>query len=120
MANSAYQQALARGMTQAEAWNTTTVDWTVAAKVCTLTHCVFYYNSQLPVFLQAHCYYVVLKSFNEAIDTKGLSLANEAIMRELCSLYAMYWMVQRSGEFMSVSASGARWEGSSKWLVYGN
>jgi acyl-CoA oxidase len=81
VANSAYQQALARGMTQAEAWNTTTVDWTVAAKV--------------------HCYYVVLKSFNEAIDTKGLSLANEAIMRKLCSLYAMYWMVQRSGEFMS-------------------
>ena len=78
--------------------------------------CVLYYSThvyQLPVFLQAHCYYVVLKSFNEAIDTKGLSPANEAIMRKLCSLYAMYWMVQRSGEFMSVSASGARWEGTS-------
>lgn len=81
VANSAYQQALARGMTQAQAWNTTTVDWTVAAK--------------------AHCYYVVLKAFKEAIDSKGLSPANEAIMRKLCSLYAMYWMVQKSGEFIT-------------------
>ena len=32
VANSAYQQALTRGMTQAVAWNTTTVDWTVAEK----------------------------------------------------------------------------------------
>ena len=46
---------------------------------------------------------MVLKAFNEAIDSKGLSPANEAIMRKLCSLYAMYWMVQRSGEFMTVS-----------------
>ena len=33
VANTAYQQALARGLTPAQAWNTTTVDWTVAAKV---------------------------------------------------------------------------------------
>ena len=32
-----------------------------------------------------------------------MSLANEAIMRKLCSLYAMYWMVQNSGGFMTVS-----------------
>ena len=32
-----------------------------------------------------------------------MSLANEAIMRKLCSLYVMYWMVQNSGEFMTVS-----------------
>ena len=74
--------------------------------LCLIMH--VYQWLKLPVFLQAHCYYVVLKSFNEAIDTKGLSLANEAIMRKLCSLYAMYWMVQRSGEFMSVSASEGR------------
>ena len=46
---------------------------------------------------------MVLKSFNDAIEAKGLSLANEAIMRKLCSLYAMYRMVQNSGEFMTVS-----------------
>ena len=33
VANSTYQQALARGLTQAQAWNVSTVDWTVAAKV---------------------------------------------------------------------------------------
>ena len=54
---------------------------------------------------QARCYYVVLKAFNEAIDSKGLSPANEAIMRKLCSLYAMYWIVQRSGDFMTVSTA---------------
>ena len=49
----------------------------------------------------------MLKAFNEAIDSKGLSPANEAIMRKLCSLYAMYWMVQRSGDFMTVSVCKA-------------
>ena len=57
------------------------------------------------VYLQAHCYYVVLKSFNDAIEAKGMSPANEEIMKKLCSLYAMYWMVQNSGEFMAVSES---------------
>ena len=33
VANSAYQRALGRGLTQAQAWNETTIDWTVAAKV---------------------------------------------------------------------------------------
>ena len=46
---------------------------------------------------------MVLKSFNDAIEAKGMSPANEEIMRKLCSLYAMYWMVQNSGEFMAVS-----------------
>ena len=32
-----------------------------------------------------------------------MSLANEEIMRKLRSLYAMYWMVQNSGEFVTVS-----------------
>ena len=62
------------------------------------------------VYLQAHCYYVVLKSFNDAIEAKGMSPANEEIMRKLCSLYAMYWMVQNSGEFMAVSESHKQYE----------
>lgn len=33
VASSAYQRALGRGLTQPQAWNSTTVDWTVAAKV---------------------------------------------------------------------------------------
>jgi acyl-CoA oxidase len=81
VASSAYQRALGRGLTQPQAWNSTTVDWTMAAK--------------------AHCYYVVLKSFNDAIEAEGLSPANDVIIRKLCSLYAMYWMVQGSGEFMT-------------------
>ena len=36
VASSAYQRAMGRGLSQAQAWNTTTVDWTVAAKVCVL------------------------------------------------------------------------------------
>ena len=46
-----------------------------------------------------------MKSFNDAIEAKGMSPANEEIMRKLCSLYAMFWMVQDSGEFMAVSES---------------
>ena len=69
---------------------------------------VNFVDVNLPLASFAHRYYVVLKSFNEVIDTKGLSPANEAIMKKLCSLYAMYWMVQRGGEFMSVSGNGGR------------
>ena len=64
---------------------------------------------RLLLILQAHCYYVVLKAFKEAIDSKGLSPANEAIMRKLCSLYAMYWMVQKSGEFITVRPVMSVW-----------
>ena len=56
--------------------------------------------------LQAHCYYVVLKAFSAAIETKGLSSPNEAIMRKLCSLFAMHGIVQKSGEFMTVRGKG--------------
>ena len=34
MAASRYDKALARGLKPTEAWNESTVDWTVAAKVC--------------------------------------------------------------------------------------
>ena len=37
VASSAYQRALGRGLTQPQAWNSTTVDWTVAAKVFTFS-----------------------------------------------------------------------------------
>lgn len=50
VANSAYQRALTNGMTQAQAWNVTTVDWTVAAKVKTYIH-QHSYN-----LLLRHCY----------------------------------------------------------------
>ena len=39
LANSTYQQALSRGLTQSQAWNISTVDWTVAAKVQWKTLC---------------------------------------------------------------------------------
>ena len=37
VASSAYQRALGRGLTQPQAWNSTTVDWTAAAKVFTFS-----------------------------------------------------------------------------------
>ena len=43
MASSAYQRALASGMSQAQAWNVATVDWTVAAKVHSNT-CIYTYS----------------------------------------------------------------------------
>ncbi|CAI8005627.1 Peroxisomal acyl-coenzyme A oxidase 1 [Geodia barretti] len=99
VASSAYQRALGRGLTQPQAWNSTTVDWTVAAKVFTFSVIYFITKNQKFVWLTVTT--VVLKSFNDAIEAKGLSPANDVIMRKLCSLYAMYWMVQSSGEFMT-------------------
>ena len=54
-------------------------------EVCTTLPCIvcLHYSTAQSFPPQAHCYYVVLKAFNEAIDYKGLSPANEAIMRKL-------------------------------------
>ena len=49
VANSAYQRALGRGLTQAQAWNETTIDWTVAAKVRILNFFVFHQISLVSV-----------------------------------------------------------------------
>ena len=55
--------------------------------------------------MQAHCHYVVLRSFVAAIEKALLCPANLSIIKALCSLYAVFGLVQYFGEFSLVSNS---------------
>eukprot|EP00731_Ephydatia_muelleri_P016497 Em0009g921a len=79
MAASRYDKALARGLKPTEAWNESTVDWTVAAK--------------------AHCYYVVLKAFHEAVDSSELSPSSHHVLKHLCAMFAVFGIVSCPGDF---------------------
>ena len=56
-----------------------------------------------PQHTQAHCQYVVLKGFQKAIQSAGLSPGNLTAMRNLCALFAMFYLVKDAGQFMMVS-----------------
>ena len=55
---------------------------------------------------QAHCHYVVLKAFHESVQSAGLSPSNHAVMETLCSLHAVFGIVEYAGEFAAVSTCG--------------
>lgn len=81
MASEHYQDALRRGMKQTDAWNASTCDWTAAAI--------------------AHCHYISLKAFHEAIEYSAMTTpSNLNIVNSLCSLYASFGVIKYSGEFM--------------------
>ena len=52
---------------------------------------------------QAHCHYAVLNAFQSALQTAEVNDNNLAILRALCSLYAVFGIVQYSGEFTMVT-----------------
>lgn len=54
------------------------------------------------VFLQAHCHYVVTKSFAEAIEESSLGDASRRVLTQLCQLYATYGIVENHGHFLQV------------------
>ena len=86
-----YQLGKTSGLDDVAAWNGSSVDWTNAAKVssCTGQHC--HYGLFTP---QAHCHFVVLRVSMEAVQNADVCPANLAILNALCSLYAMFGIVQ--------------------------
>ena len=54
-------------------------------------------------YMQAHCHFVVLRLFSEVVQNADVCPANLTILNALCSLYAVYGIVQCSGEFSLVS-----------------
>lgn len=106
VAAEAYRRGIRRGLTQADAWNESSCDWTAAANVirhvvhvrtCTHLFCV------LSLSLQAHCHCISLKAFRESIEYSSLSPANLKIVEALCTLFAVFGIMNYAGEFMIVS-----------------
>ncbi|XP_064382738.1 peroxisomal acyl-coenzyme A oxidase 1-like isoform X2 [Halichondria panicea] len=69
------------GLSQSDAWSSSTCDWITASN--------------------AHCHYVVLKSFYSAVQSSDLTGSNRAMMDALCALYGVFGITKYSGEFMT-------------------
>ncbi|XP_019579683.2 peroxisomal acyl-coenzyme A oxidase 2 [Rhinolophus sinicus] len=68
------------GADQYEAWNQTTVIHLQAAK--------------------AHCYYVTVKSFTEALEKLANEPAIQQALKRLCDLYALHGILSNAGDFL--------------------
>lgn len=107
-----YQAGLERGMKQTDAWNASSCDWIAAAIVSNIVPCItfwrplptdLYYVHIITILLQAHCHYIVLKAFHEAVQNSAMTTpSNIGIVNALCTLYATFGVMKYSGDFMMV------------------
>uniref|UniRef100_A0A8C0X4V4 Acyl-coenzyme A oxidase n=1 Tax=Castor canadensis TaxID=51338 RepID=A0A8C0X4V4_CASCN len=68
------------GVEQHEAWNQTTIIQLQAAK--------------------AHCYYITVKSFKEALEKLDNEPAIQQVLKRLCDLCALHGILTHSGDFL--------------------
>ncbi|XP_076984969.1 peroxisomal acyl-coenzyme A oxidase 2 isoform X2 [Tamandua tetradactyla] len=68
------------GADRHEAWNQTTVLYLQAAK--------------------AHCYYLTVKSFTEALEKLESEPEIQQVLKRLCDLYALHGMLTNAGDFL--------------------
>ena len=59
--------------------------------------------SLLPPLSKARYHYAVLNAFQSALQTAEVNDTNLAILRALCSLYAVFGIIQYFGEFTMVT-----------------
>ena len=81
-----------------------TLQWTGSTQPRCVTSKVFVMKVLLYNFisLQAHCHYVVLRVSLGTVQNADVCPANKDILYALCYLYAMFGIVQPSGEFVLV------------------
>jgi acyl-CoA oxidase len=60
---------------------------------------------QLVEAAEAHCRAFLVERYVEAvrISMNDISLELRAVMQQLCELYCVYWVLQRTGDFLMVS-----------------
>ncbi|KAL6084014.1 hypothetical protein STEG23_002533, partial [Scotinomys teguina] len=74
------QTLMRSGIDQHDAWNQTTVIHLQAAK--------------------AHCYYITVRSFKEAVEKLDNEPAIQQALQRLCDLYALHGILANSGDFL--------------------
>lgn len=74
------QTLMQSGVDRQEAWNQTTLRHLQAAK--------------------AHCYYVTVKIFTEALETLESEPAIKQVLKRLCDLYALHGILTNTGDFL--------------------
>ncbi|XP_042535804.1 peroxisomal acyl-coenzyme A oxidase 2 [Dipodomys spectabilis] len=74
------QTLIQSGADQQEAWNQTTIIQVQAAK--------------------AHCYYMIVKTFKEAVEKLDREPAIQKVLKRLCDLCALHGILTNSGDFL--------------------
>ncbi|OBS68328.1 hypothetical protein A6R68_03136 [Neotoma lepida] len=74
------QTLMRSGIDQHDAWNQTAVIHLQAAK--------------------AHCYYITVRSFKEAVEKLDNEPAIQQVLQRLCDLYALHGILTNSGDFL--------------------
>ncbi|MEJ1276738.1 acyl-Coenzyme A oxidase 2 branched chain [Cricetulus griseus] len=74
------QTLMRSGVDQHDAWNQTAVIHLQAAK--------------------AHCYYITVRSFKEAVEKLDNEPAIQQVLQRLCDLYALHGILTNSGDFL--------------------
>ncbi|GLH03493.1 Probable peroxisomal acyl-coenzyme A oxidase 1 [Gryllus bimaculatus] len=71
------------GYSQEDAWNMTSIE---------LAHCS-----------EAHCRAFIVEKFVESVEALTVSPPLRAVLTQLCELYAVYWLLKKSGDFLQYS-----------------
>lgn len=85
MAAENFERRIRNGASQEDAWNETSIE---------LMQCA-----------EAHCRAFIVMRFIEAVR-ENISASKElrVILQHLCELYAVYWVLQKLGDFLRVGA----------------
>ncbi|XP_067010660.2 acyl-coenzyme A oxidase 1 [Anabrus simplex] len=76
------------GYSPEDAWNMTSIE---------LAQCA-----------EAHCRAFIVEKFVDTLPTLNISDPLRAVLTHLCELYAVFWLLQRSGDFLRYSCVTAR------------
>nr|CAD7427770.1 unnamed protein product [Timema monikensis] len=70
------------GMSPEDAWNNTSIE---------LTQCA-----------EAHCRAILVNNFVQTLETFKVSDSLHLVLTQLCELYAVHWVLQKSGDFLRI------------------
>lgn len=85
------------GVSYEDAWNMTSIELTQAA--------------------EAHCRQFLVTKFHEGVEELNVSPAVKTVLRQLVQLYAIYWLLNRVGDFLRFSClKGAQVSELQQWL----
>ena len=74
-----------KGVAPEDAWNQTSIEWAQSA--------------------ESHCRVFIVSRFVDASNALRTKVSKELhqVLMQLCELYAVYWVLQRVGDFLRVS-----------------
>nr|CAD7596178.1 unnamed protein product [Timema genevievae] len=84
------------GISPEDAWNNTSIE---------LTQCA-----------EAHCRAILVNNFVQTLETFKVSDSLHLVLTQLCELYAVHWVLQKSGDFLRVSTSRDDINNLQTWL----